>query len=205
MSSQKILVSLRDGKKLIGVLRSYDQFANLVLQDTIERIYVGIDSEGTAEEESNHSTRSTSDKAKKKTANKKGDMICKYTDVWRGIYLVRGENVVLIGEIVQSLKKRKKRNSWHYSPGLFISSLFFFCWREDRTWTRKTTSSNNSSTIPSKPSPKSNKKKSNRKPTWLRGMRKSSLITAALVKKATRMIVTNLLSPHLIIFQTTKK
>jgi len=26
-------------------------------------------------------------------------MICKYTDIWRGIYLVRGENVVLIGEI----------------------------------------------------------------------------------------------------------
>ncbi|EFP79828.2 uncharacterized protein PGTG_05053 [Puccinia graminis f. sp. tritici CRL 75-36-700-3] len=63
---KKILVSLRDGKKLIGVLRSYDQFANLVLQDTIERIHDGI---------------------------------CKYTDIWRGIYLVRGENVVLLGEI----------------------------------------------------------------------------------------------------------
>lgn len=97
---KKILVSLRDGKKLIGVLRSYDQFANLVLQDTIERIHVGIDSEGTAAEgESKDPTRSTSDKAKRKTANKKGGMICKYTDIWRGIYLVRGENVVLIGEI----------------------------------------------------------------------------------------------------------
>jgi U6 snRNA-associated Sm-like protein LSm1 len=34
---------------------------------------------------------------------KKKDGICKYTDIWRGIYLVRGENVVLLGEIVESL------------------------------------------------------------------------------------------------------
>ncbi|KAJ9074401.1 SM-like, degradation of cytoplasmic mRNAs and positively regulates transcription initiation [Entomophthora muscae] len=38
---KRVLVLLRDGKKLIGVLRSYDQFANLVLQETIERVYIG--------------------------------------------------------------------------------------------------------------------------------------------------------------------
>eukprot|EP01137_Pigoraptor_chileana_P022271 Opistho-2@87033 len=65
---KKLLVVLRDGRKLIGYLRSVDQFANLVLQDTIERIYVG------------------------KT----------YGDIPRGIYLVRGENVVLLGEIDQA-------------------------------------------------------------------------------------------------------
>ncbi|KAF2425537.1 hypothetical protein EJ08DRAFT_736734 [Tothia fuscella] len=32
--------ALRDGRKLIGVLRSWDQFANLVLQDTVERVFV---------------------------------------------------------------------------------------------------------------------------------------------------------------------
>lgn len=75
---------LRDGRKLIGVLRSWDQFgeprppntktanaewravANLVLQDTIERIFVE-------------------------------DV---YADIPRGLFLVRGENVLLIGEIV---------------------------------------------------------------------------------------------------------
>ncbi|KAJ2161519.1 SM-like, degradation of cytoplasmic mRNAs and positively regulates transcription initiation, partial [Coemansia sp. RSA 521] len=36
---KKLLVVLRDGRKIIGVLRSYDQFANLVLQDSLERIY----------------------------------------------------------------------------------------------------------------------------------------------------------------------
>ncbi|KAK0532998.1 hypothetical protein OC842_003114 [Tilletia horrida] len=41
LTDKKVMVILRDGRKLIGVLRSYDQFANLVLQDTIERIFVG--------------------------------------------------------------------------------------------------------------------------------------------------------------------
>eukprot|EP00039_Didymoeca_costata_P005685 m.83604 g.83604 ORF g.83604 m.83604 type:complete len:134 (+) comp12930_c0_seq1:200-601(+) len=62
---KKMLCVLRDGRKLIGYLRSIDQFANLVLQDTIERVYV-------AEE---------------------------YGDIDRGVYLVRGENVVFLGEI----------------------------------------------------------------------------------------------------------
>ncbi|KAL1923071.1 uncharacterized protein VTP21DRAFT_9447 [Calcarisporiella thermophila] len=62
---KKLMVVLRDGRKLIGILRSFDQFANLVLQDTIERIYVGD----------------------------------AYGDIPRGIFLIRGENVVLLGEI----------------------------------------------------------------------------------------------------------
>ncbi|RUS18577.1 hypothetical protein BC937DRAFT_88606 [Endogone sp. FLAS-F59071] len=66
---KKLLVVLRDGRKLIGILRSFDQFANLVLQDTIERIYVGD---------------------------------C-YGDIPRGIFIIRGENVVLLGEIVRKL------------------------------------------------------------------------------------------------------
>ncbi|RDB29682.1 U6 snRNA-associated Sm-like protein LSm1 [Hypsizygus marmoreus] len=61
----KMLVILRDGRKLHGVLRSYDQFANLVLEDTVERIYHGN----------------------------------AFAENWRGLYLIRGENVVLLGEI----------------------------------------------------------------------------------------------------------
>ncbi|KAI8826201.1 Sm-like ribonucleoprotein [Fimicolochytrium jonesii] len=63
---KKLLVILRDSRKLIGWLRSYDQFANLVLQDTVERTY--------AEDNT-------------------------YGDVYRGIFLIRGENVVMLGEI----------------------------------------------------------------------------------------------------------
>ncbi|KAF2834620.1 Sm-like ribonucleoprotein [Patellaria atrata CBS 101060] len=65
LTDKKLMVSLRDGKKIIGVLRSWDQFANLVLQDTIERIFVQN----------------------------------LYADIPRGIYIVRGENVLLLGEI----------------------------------------------------------------------------------------------------------
>lgn len=85
--AEKLVLVLRDGKKLIGVLRSWDQFgigvykstssrcvlsrdlhlANLVLLDTIERIFVK-------------------------------DV---YADIARGIYIVRGENVLLLGEIVR--------------------------------------------------------------------------------------------------------
>ncbi|KAF2664186.1 hypothetical protein BT63DRAFT_429709 [Microthyrium microscopicum] len=62
---EKLMVVLRDGRKLIGVLRSWDQYANLVLQDTLERIFVGV----------------------------------KYADIKHGLFIVRGENVLLLGEI----------------------------------------------------------------------------------------------------------
>ncbi|WIA09283.1 hypothetical protein OEZ86_011866 [Tetradesmus obliquus] len=37
---QKLLIQLRDGRKIIGVLRSFDQFANMVLEHAVERIIV---------------------------------------------------------------------------------------------------------------------------------------------------------------------
>ncbi|QSL65606.1 hypothetical protein MERGE_002919 [Pneumocystis wakefieldiae] len=64
------MVILRDGRKLIGILRSFDQYANLVLQETTERIYV--------------------------------DQV--YGDIPRGVFIVRGENVVLLGEMDQNRK-----------------------------------------------------------------------------------------------------
>ena len=38
---KRLMVLLRDGRTLIGYLRSVDQFANLVLHRCIERIHVG--------------------------------------------------------------------------------------------------------------------------------------------------------------------
>jgi len=57
---KRLMVLLRDGRTLIGYLRSVDQFANLVLHRCIERIHVGSD----------------------------------YGDIPRGVFIVRGENVV---------------------------------------------------------------------------------------------------------------
>ncbi|XP_030526287.1 sm-like protein LSM1B [Rhodamnia argentea] len=62
---RKLLVLLRDGRKLLGVLRSFDQFANAVLEGACERAIVG-------------------------------DLYC---DIPLGLYVIRGENVVLIGEL----------------------------------------------------------------------------------------------------------
>jgi len=62
---KKLLVQLRDGRKIVGYLRSFDQFANLVLETAVERIVVGY----------------------------------LYSEKPLGLYVVRGENVVLLGEI----------------------------------------------------------------------------------------------------------
>mmetsp|Transcript_8843 Transcript_8843/g.18900 ORF Transcript_8843/g.18900 Transcript_8843/m.18900 type:complete len:124 (+) Transcript_8843:99-470(+) len=62
---KKLLIQLRDGRKLLGILRSFDQFANLVLEGAVERIIVGE----------------------------------QYGDIPLGVQLIRGENVVLLGEI----------------------------------------------------------------------------------------------------------
>ncbi|KAH8175491.1 LSM domain-containing protein [Sarocladium implicatum] len=76
LTDKKLMIALRDGRKLIGVLRSWDQFANLVLQSTVERIFAT-----TAEATPDSPARGL------------------YADVPHGVFLVRGENVLLLGEI----------------------------------------------------------------------------------------------------------
>ena len=59
------LVVLRDNRMYVGVLRSFDQFANIVLEHCHERIYVGSS----------------------------------YGDVPVGLFIIRGENVMLLGRL----------------------------------------------------------------------------------------------------------
>lgn len=99
------MVVLRDGRKLVGVLRSWDQFgesfyslymriilmryhtiANIVLQSTTERIF--------APQPTPPAPSSDSDSAAPAAAPRG-----LYADVFHGIFLVRGENVLLLGEI----------------------------------------------------------------------------------------------------------
>lgn len=91
---KKMVLVLRDNSKLFGVLRSFDQYGNLVFQDSYQRIYVDD---------------------------------C-YADVPKGVYLIRGENVVLMGEIVRRVR-------------LYGFSSLLTC----RISTRKMTSSSNGS------------------------------------------------------------
>ncbi|PVU99362.1 hypothetical protein BB559_000788 [Furculomyces boomerangus] len=62
---KRIHVTLRDGKKIVGILRSFDQYGSLVVQDAVERIYVSG----------------------------------AYGNIDRGIFIIRGENIVLLGEL----------------------------------------------------------------------------------------------------------
>lgn len=66
---KRMIVVLRDGRKLIGCLRSIDQFANLILDEVVERTFF--------------------DKY--------------YSDIRQGFLLIRGENVVLAGEIDETV------------------------------------------------------------------------------------------------------
>lgn len=60
-----VLVELLDGRHLLGALRSFDQFGNMVLEGTFERHYIDN----------------------------------KYADIPLGLYIVRGDHVVLLGEV----------------------------------------------------------------------------------------------------------
>jgi U6 snRNA-associated Sm-like protein LSm1 len=63
--AEKLMVVLRDGRKIIGTMSSFDQFANIVLEHALERVIVGK----------------------------------RFADVPLGLYVIRGENVVLLGQI----------------------------------------------------------------------------------------------------------
>lgn len=60
-----VMVCLRDGRNFFGWLRSFDQYANLTLDNTVERLTFR-------------------------------DL---YADVGIGIFVIRGENVMLLGEV----------------------------------------------------------------------------------------------------------
>ncbi|KAJ2987369.1 hypothetical protein NUW58_g4549 [Xylaria curta] len=75
LTDKKLLLVLRDGRKLIGILRSWDQFANLVLQSTVERVFATVPDP--------------------RDPHRRG----LFADKLHGIFLVRGENVLLLGEI----------------------------------------------------------------------------------------------------------
>ena len=72
--AEKLIVVLRDGRKIIGVMRSFDQFANIVLEHAEERVIVGK----------------------------------RFADVPLGLYVLRGENVVLLGQIVRPLPHARR-------------------------------------------------------------------------------------------------
>eukprot|EP00934_Nitzschia_sp_Nitz4_P006980 Nitzschia sp. Nitz4//scaffold19_size178191//113387//114110//NITZ4_001991-RA/size178191-snap-gene-0.163-mRNA-1//-1//CDS//3329540723//6970//frame0 len=76
---QRVLIVFRDGRHLLGILRSFDQFSNMMLEDAIER----------------NMHRSASGET------------C-FADIPLGIYMVRGENIVLLGKVSETEPNMKK-------------------------------------------------------------------------------------------------
>lgn len=74
---QRLMIVLRDGRHLVGVLRSFDQFSNMVLEDTFERKILYTN----------------------KTKLGESIPVAYYTDMKLGLYLVRGDSMVLLGEV----------------------------------------------------------------------------------------------------------
>ena len=84
---RRLLVILRDGRHLVGILRTFDQFSNMVLQETSERrILVVAGGEEQAEDGANASGGN-------------GGAVCYQTDIKLGLFVVRGDSVVLFGEV----------------------------------------------------------------------------------------------------------
>ena len=71
---KRLMIVLRCGKNLIGTMRSFDQFSNLVLEDTFERHVVNNE----------------------------------FGDIPLGLYIVRGDSIVLLGEIDDELGESTK-------------------------------------------------------------------------------------------------
>eukprot|EP01087_Luapelamoeba_hula_P012083 TRINITY_DN3356_c0_g1_i2.p1 TRINITY_DN3356_c0_g1~~TRINITY_DN3356_c0_g1_i2.p1 ORF type:complete len:122 (-),score=22.87 TRINITY_DN3356_c0_g1_i2:46-411(-) len=74
-NQERVLVVLSDGSKLFGILRSFDQFANLVLEGAVERIHVGD----------------------------------AYSEKHLGLFLVRGDNIMLTGTVSQEKEELSLR------------------------------------------------------------------------------------------------
>ena len=85
---RKLLVILRDGRHLVGILRTFDQYSNMVLQDTSERriLVVTKQQDGGGDGAVQQQPQST-------------NTICYQTDIELGLFIVRGDNVVLFGEV----------------------------------------------------------------------------------------------------------
>ncbi|EPR77736.1 Small nuclear ribonucleoprotein LSM1 [Spraguea lophii 42_110] len=71
-----VTILLYDGRYIFGILRSFDQFYNLSLEQTVERGFINNI----------------------------------YYEKHLGMYIIRGENVVLIGKTVVQISKYKKVN-----------------------------------------------------------------------------------------------
>eukprot|EP01013_Petalomonas_cantuscygni_P039052 TRINITY_DN70351_c0_g1_i1.p2 TRINITY_DN70351_c0_g1~~TRINITY_DN70351_c0_g1_i1.p2 ORF type:complete len:156 (+),score=21.50 TRINITY_DN70351_c0_g1_i1:114-581(+) len=87
---RKVLVVMSGSKTLTGVLRAFDQFSNIILEDTYERVY-GVDPASFAPKQG-----STNTFADPSTAPDAVPSV-PFEEIPLGLYLLRGDNIELLG------------------------------------------------------------------------------------------------------------
>lgn len=95
-----LMVQLRDGRKVIGVLRSFDQFANLVLEGEKQLVTRAC----VCQHDPLHDPRSPPPPLRLPSlpppgAKERIIVGTQYAEVPLGVHIIRGENVVLFGEV----------------------------------------------------------------------------------------------------------
>lgn len=94
---RRLLVILRDGRHLVGILRTFDQFSNMVLQETSERRILVVDKD--VNEPKVEDIDDADGQAQQSKPSSANNTICYQTDIELGLFVVRGDNVVLLGEV----------------------------------------------------------------------------------------------------------
>jgi len=88
---RRMMVVLRDGRHLIGYLRSFDQFSNMVMEDVCERRILH-------------------------TKGADGKLCSYYADVRLGLYMVRGDSMVLLGEVDEEVDSDDEEGAGDAEP-----------------------------------------------------------------------------------------
>eukprot|EP00922_Rhytidocystis_sp_ex-Travisia-forbesii_P003236 GHVS01004740.1.p1 GENE.GHVS01004740.1~~GHVS01004740.1.p1 ORF type:complete len:255 (-),score=69.39 GHVS01004740.1:215-979(-) len=99
----KVMIVLRDDRKLLGYLRSFDQFGNLVTEDTKERLVATGSADTAASFIDSVEGRAPDSAGVEVSCGQQQDSEMRrygiYADVQLGTVIVRGENIVLFGVV----------------------------------------------------------------------------------------------------------
>lgn len=98
---QRIMIVLRDGRHLVGNLRTFDQYSNLVLDNASERRFHSDDDE----------------------VSESKSKITYFTDVSLGMYIVRGDSIVLLGQVGSEEEESSENNAQQNNPMIAVVSM----------------------------------------------------------------------------------
>lgn len=99
---KRVCVITADGRVLFGTLRAFDNQTNLVLTDTVERIFQGDPVADAPSSEQKDDGERIAQQQAEHTYTGEGCI-----DDPVGVFLLRGENVAMIGEVDAELDRKR--------------------------------------------------------------------------------------------------